>query len=291
MKSKEEKIFNVINNILMGLFCLIILYPVWYITIIAFNNGPDAAMGGIYLIPRVFTMDNFKTVFQTDGIIKAFGVTALRVVIGVTTHVLFTAMVAYGLSKPKLRGRKIFINMGIVTMFFSGGLIPYYLLMKDLGFLDSFWMYIIPSMFNFFDLIIFQSFFKELPASLEESAHIDGANDLQIFVKIILPLSMPVIATIALFNGVYHWNDYMTGLIFINNDSLQTIQTYLYKIIAQSQASSMAAQAGAAGVARTVTTKSIQLATMVVTTLPIMCVYPFLQKYFVKGVMVGSVKG
>ena len=176
-------------------------------------------------------------------------------------------------------------------MFFSGGLIPTFLLIRNLGMLDKFIVYIIPVAFSMFDLIIFISFFKTIPSSLEEAARIDGANDFYIFLKIIIPLSMPVIATIALFHGVYQWNDYFTGMIYINDSALQPIQTYLYKVIAQSGANQLMQSSSVSISKSTVTSQSIKFATMVVTTLPIVCVYPFLQKYFVKGMLLGSVKG
>lgn len=291
MKSKGERIFDRINVVFMILFCLIILYPVWYTLILSFNDGTDAMKGGIYLWPRKFSIENYITVIKTPGIFKAFGITFARTIIGVITHVLFTAMVAYGLSKRELKGRKLYLTIGVITMFFSGGLIPTFLLIKDLKLLDNFMVYIIPALFSFFDLIIFQSFFREIPKSLEESAYIEGANEFQMFIKIILPLSMPVIATIALFNGVYHWNDFFTGVIYINNPDLQPIQTFLYKVIAQSSSNQMinAMPANMANI-QTTTSESIKLATMILATLPIVCIYPFLQKYFVKGMMLGAVK-
>ncbi|MBZ4683008.1 MAG: carbohydrate transporter permease [Fusobacteriales bacterium] len=291
MRSKGEKTFDLINTIIMVLFCFIIIYPVWYTLVLSFNDASDTMLGGIYWWPRKFSIESYITVVKTPGIFKAFGITISRTVIGVITHVFFTAMVAYGLSKRELTGRKLYLTIGIITMFFNGGLIPTFLLIKKLGLLDNFLVYIIPTLFSFFDLIIFQSFFRELPQSLEESAYIDGANDFQIFIKIVLPLSMPVVATIALFNGVYHWNDFFTGVIYINNPDLQPIQTFLYKVIAQSSSNQMmdAMPATLTNVAKT-TSESIKLATMVLTTFPIVCVYPFLQKYFVKGMLLGAVK-
>ncbi len=291
MRTKGEKTFDIINIVLMALFCLMIIYPVWNTVVISLNDATDAMMGGLYWWPRKFSLESYKTVLETPGIFKAFGVTVAKTVVGVITHVLFTAMVAYGLSKRDLVGRKLYLTVGVITMFFNGGLIPNYLLIRNLGLLDNFMVYIIPALFSFFDLIIFQSFFRELPASLEESAFIDGANEFQIFLKIILPLSMPVMATIALFNGVYQWNDFFTGIIYINNPDLQPIQTFLYKVIVQNSSSQMlsAMPAAVTNLAKT-TSESIKLATMVIATLPIVLVYPFLQKYFVKGMLLGSVK-
>lgn len=275
----------------MLFICAITLYPIWYVLVNSLNDGVDAMRGGIYWWPRDFSLENYKAVFSTPGIVTSFGVTIAKTVIGTITHVFFTAMVAYALSRRDLYGRNIYMLIGVITMFFSGGLIPYFLLIRDLGLFDNFLVYIIPTLFNFFHLIIFMSFFRELPTSLEEAAKIDGANDFMIFIKVIIPLSMPVIATIALFQGVYQWNDYFAGVIFVNNPDLQPIQTYLYKVVAESSSNQMMTNASGTIATKTVTSQSIKLATMVVTTLPIMFVYPFLQKYFVKGMLIGSVKG
>jgi putative aldouronate transport system permease protein len=291
MLSTEDKIFNFINAIFMVLLCASILYPIWYIIVLSFNDGLDAMKGGIYWWPRKFTLETYKAVLDTAGIMISYFVTVMKTIIGVATHVLFTGMVAYGLSKSDLRFRGFYMGMGIVTMFFGGGLIPTFLLIKSIGLLDSFWVYIIPALYNVYEMIIMMNFFKELPASLEESAFIDGASYLTVFFRIILPLSMPIVATIALWNGVYQWNDFFAGVIYINNPDLQPIQTFLYKIISQAGASSITANMPAGAISAKTTSESVKLATMVLTTFPIMCVYPFLQKYFVKGMMSGATKG
>ena len=290
-RTTSEYIFDNVNILIMLFICAITIYPIWYVLVNSLNDGVDAMRGGIYWWPREFTFANYKAVFETPGIVTSFGVTIAKTVIGTITHVFFTAMVAYAISRRDLYGRNFYMLVGVITMFFSGGLIPYFLLIRDLGLFDNFLVYIIPTMFNFFHLIIFVSFFRELPTSLEEAAKIDGANDFEIFIKVIIPLSMPVIATIALFQGVYQWNDYFAGVIFVNNPDLQPIQTYLYKVVAESSSNQMMTNAAGSIATKTVTSQSIKLATMVVTTLPIMLVYPFLQKYFVKGMLIGSVKG
>jgi putative aldouronate transport system permease protein len=286
----KEAAFDQFNNVLMLAICFATLYPIWYVLVNSFNDGNDAMRGGIYWWPRMFSFDSYLAVFANDGIMLAMGVTVAKTLVGTVIHVLFTAMVAYSFSRRELIGRPVYMVIGTITMFFGGGLIPYFLLIRDLGMLDSFWVYIIPAMFSFFDLIIFLSFFREIPDALEEAAKIDGANDLKIFYQIVLPVSMPVVATIALFHGVYQWNDYFTGMIYINKSDLQPIQTYLYRVVAQSSSNQMAA-ATTGSIAKSVSSQSIKLATMVVTTLPIVIVYPFLQKYFVKGFMIGSIKG
>jgi putative aldouronate transport system permease protein len=289
-KTKGEAFFDIFNNFGMLLICFATLYPIWYVLVNAFNEGQDGMRGGIYWWPRVFSIESFDAVFQSSGIMTAMGITVAKTLLGTALHVFFTAMVAYAFSRKGLIGGKIYILFGTVTLFFGGGLIPTYLLMRDLNLLDNFMVYIIPAMFSFFDLIIFMTFFRDIPDGLEEAAKIDGANDWSIFIRVILPVSMPVIATIALFHGVYQWNDYFAGVIYMNNMDMQPIQTYLYRIVAQSSSSQMLA-AIPGGIGKSVTTQSIKLATMVVTTLPIVIAYPFLQKYFVKGMMIGSIKG
>jgi putative aldouronate transport system permease protein len=290
-KLNKYTVGDYIIGIVMVLICFLALYPVWYTIIISFNDSNDALRGGIYWLPRKFSLESYKTVFQDKTIIRAFGVTILRTVIGTVSSVFFTAMVGYAFSKKHIMGNKVYTIIGTITMFFGGGLIPYFITLKNLGLYDSFWVYIIPSLFSFYNMIIFMSFFRELPAGLEESAKLDGANDMLIFIKIIIPLSMPVIATIALFNGVYHWNDYFAGVMYINKAALQPIQTYLYRVVASASASKAVVSMPAGVSAQQVSSQSVRLATMVVTTFPIMCVYPFLQKYFVKGVLIGSIKG
>ncbi|ONI46135.1 ABC transporter permease [Candidatus Epulonipiscioides gigas] len=287
-RTNGEMCFDWVNNILMFCICFITLYPIWYILVNSFNEGADAMLGGIFWWPREFTTENYAAVFANKGLMTSFGITVLRTLIGTVTNVFFTAMVAYPLSKEHLMGRKFYIIMGTITMFFSGGLIPSFLLYKNLDILNKFIVYILPSLFNFFNLIIFVNFFREIPKALEESASIDGANDIVIFLKVILPLSKPVLATIALFTGVYHWNDYFAGVIFIQDASLEPIQTFLYRIVAESGSNQMVA--AATNVVKSTTSLSIKLATMVITTFPIVCVYPFLQKYFVKGMLIGAVK-
>jgi putative aldouronate transport system permease protein len=289
-RTPGETLFDGLNILAMLSICFITLYPIWYVLVNSFNDGQDAMRGGIYWLPRVFSIDNYKAVFANQGIMTAMAITIAKTLVGVGLHVFFTAMIAYALSRRELIGRNFYMLMGTITLFFSGGLIPTYMLIKDLNMLDHFLVYIIPVLFSFFDLIIFLAFFREIPEGLEEAAKIDGANDFTLFVRIIIPVSMPAMATIALFHGVYQWNDYFTGVLYVNNMDLQPIQTFLYRVIAQSSSSQIVAQTGGA-INRTVTSQSIKMATMVVTTLPIVLAYPFLQKYFVKGLMIGSIKG
>jgi putative aldouronate transport system permease protein len=287
---KKTDYFPAFNTTLMLIIGFVTLYPIWYSVVISFNDGQDALMGGIYWWPRVFSVDSYRAMFASDSIVRAFTISVYRTFVGTVTHVFFTAMVAYAFMQARLIGRKIFMAMGLITMFFNGGLIPTFLLIKSLGLIDNPLVYIFPSMFNFFHLLIFQAFFREIPKSLSEAAMIDGMGDFGIFTKIVLPLSMPVVATIALFQGVWHWNDFFYGVIYINEMDLQPISTFLYRVIAQNTSNQMLVNMPS-GISRAaVSSQSIKMATMVVATFPIVVVYPFLQRYFVKGFLVGAVK-
>lgn len=291
-KNKPEAAFDVLNIAVLVLFSFATAYPFWYCIINSFNEGIDAMKGGIYLWPRMFTVENYKAVFSDSSIVKAFGISVSRVLIGTTLHVFFTSMVAYGMSKSWLLGRKLYVMLGTVTMFFGGGLIPTFLNIRNLGLYDNYLVYILPQMFSFFNMLIFISFFKGLPESLEESAKIDGANDMLVFVRIILPLSVPVLATIALFSGVGHWNDYFSAVIYIKNPDLIPIQTFLFRVVTQGSAAEMLDRLqGGVTSGKQVPTQALKYATMVVVIVPIICSYPFLQRYFVKGMVLGSVKG
>ena len=291
-RSKGTRIFDIFNYTFMILICFLCLYPIWYVIVNSLNDAKDAMLGGIYWWPRKFSLQNYIAVFEDSSVVQAFKVTFGKTILGTFVNVFFTAMVAYPLSKSHLVGRKYYMAMGTITMFFAGGLIPTFILFKQINLLNNFLVYIIPAAFNFFNLLIFINFFREIPSALEESARIDGANDITIFRKIILPLSKPVLATIALFAGVGQWNDYFGGLMYMTTRvDLEPIQTYLYRMVAQVQSSQVAGSISASNISASDTTStSIKLAAMVITTLPICCVYPFLQKYFVKGMMVGAVK-
>ncbi|WP_424684466.1 carbohydrate ABC transporter permease [Enterococcus sp.] len=285
--SKDEKIFNVVNTIFMIFFLAIIALPLWNIVALSFNDATDAARGGIYFWPRKFSVESYLTVFEDKAIYKAFLISVAKTVIGVGLHTLVTSMVAYGMSRRNLIGRKLYMNLGILTMFVSGGMIPTFLLFKQLGLLNNFWVYIIPVLFSFYDMVILMNFFRSIPYSLEESAMMDGANPFIIFVKIILPLSLPVLATIALFHGVYQWNDYMTANIYVDDRNLYPLQMLLFRIVSDNLSPAVAT---GTNVVRNTTSQSMQLATMVVTTVPVVIIYPFLQKYFIQGMTLGSVK-
>jgi putative aldouronate transport system permease protein len=274
------------------------MYPFWNSLVISFNVGSDTSLGGITFWPRKLTLENYSLVFGDGRISQAFMISALRTVSGTLLSVLLTAVFAYGLSKRELIGRKYYMIFCIITMYFSGGLIPSFLLIRGMGMMDTFWVMIIPGLISVYNMIIFRTFFLGLPAGLEESARMDGCNHFGVLFRIVLPISGPVIATLSLFTAVWHWNDWFSPTIYINDTRLLPIQTLLKQILnsnivteqlLQSVGNNAAAQDRLAA-AQSVTTRSLSMATTMVATLPIIMVYPFLQKYFVKGVLIGSLK-
>lgn len=291
-----DKVMLVIIYVFLAVLSFVAFYPFWNSLVISFNNGQDTMLGGITLWTRKFTLDNYKIVFQDKRLINAFIIAILRTVIGTIMSVMATAILAYGLSKKELIGRKYIMIFCLLTMFFSGGLIPSFMLIRNLHLMDTFWVMIIPSLILVWNMIIFRTFFQQLPAGLEESAKIDGAGYWGVFFRIILPLSGPVIATLALFTAVFHWNDWFFPSIYITSENLVPIQTLLQKILNINTASSQRSQMDAGALAHyskalsSVTGKSLSMATMMVATLPIIMVYPFVQKHFVKGVLIGSLK-
>lgn len=286
-KDIDSRLFDIINVFVLVLFTLLIIIPLWNILVSSFASGQALARGNFVFWPDQLSLENYRAVFRDSSMIQAFFISVSKTLVGVLTHVFFCSMMAFAMSKPFLKGRKIYSAMGIITMFFSGGMIPTYLLIKQLGLLNSFWVYIIPAMLSYYDVIILMNFFRNVPDSLEESAMIDGAGQWRIFLQIILPLSKPALATIALFNGVNQWNDFMTAKIYITDKALYPLQMKLYEIIVQSQTQGM--QNIGTAVAQS-TTKGVQLATIIFTTVPILIIYPLLQKHFIAGMMVGAVK-
>lgn len=287
-RSTGEIVFNVINYALMAVILFITVYPLWYVIVGSLNDGMDFLKGGVYFWPRVWTFANYGEVFKTDKLINAFGITAARTVLGVVTHTLFTGLFAFGFCRKGLIFKKFYWFVCIIPMFISGGTIPYYMLLIDLKLTDTFWVYIIPWLFSFWDVLILNSFFAGIPESLREAARIDGISEFGLFFRIIFPLSMPVFAALALFNGVGQWNSFFDSLLYNSGtDKYVTLQHLV--VIMLKEAESNKLNSGP-GTVVTTTSEGIQYASIVVSTLPILFIYPFLQKYFVYGVMTGAVK-
>ncbi|MFB5677764.1 carbohydrate ABC transporter permease [Paenibacillus terreus] len=291
----EDKVLTFIIYVLLTLLGFAAFYPFWNAAVISFNDGNDTLRGGITFWPRAFTLENYAVVFKDKRLIDGFVISVLRTATGTVLSILATAIFAYGMTKRELMGRKFYMILCVITMYFSGGLIPTYLLIRELHLIDTFWVMIIPGIISVWNMIIFRTFFMGMPDGLDESARIDGCSHWGVFFRIILPLSGPVLATLSLFTAVYHWNDWFAPSIYITNLDLLPIQTKLQQIlnsnIMKEQMSQMdSAAASHLNQMKSVTTKSLSMATMMVATVPILLVYPFVQKYFVKGVMIGSLK-
>lgn len=285
--TKGERVFYFVNHLFMVLVCAIMLYPLIYVFGHSLMSDAERALNPLRLIPHEFDWSGYKYILTSSSIWNSYLVTILRTVIGTLLNVLVTALLAYPLSKKDYPARKVLTVLITFTMWFSGGMVANFLLIKSLGLTNNFWVYILPHLVDPFNLIILRNFFMQIPESLEESARLDGANDFLILVRIIIPLSMASIATIALFYAVFHWNTWWDSMLYVSNKDMWTIQYLLQRLIASANVYDLSA---ASSVDKP-PAEAIRMACIVVATLPILCVYPFIQKYFVKGVLVGSVKG
>lgn len=286
---------EIIMYVILTLTAFVTLFPFINTLAVSLNKAYDTSRGGIYLYPRIFTMENYVIILQHPDLKQGFIVTIARTIIGTVASLLFTGMLAYGLSKSNLKGKNIYMGLSILTMYFGGGLIPYYLLLRSMHLIDNFLVYIVPNLIGVFNMIIMRTYFKSLPEALEESAKIDGAGYFTIFFKIILPLSAPILATIALFSGVFHWNSWFDANLFISKQSLKPLQMVLIKIINSTRIDTALAEAGAGAqmlaAQKVVNIRSVTASTIMITIIPIIIVYPFLQRFFVKGIMIGAIKG
>jgi len=291
-----EKMIDVVNYGLLIVLSLSIILPIVNVLALAFNVGTDAAKGGIYFWPRQFTFENFKEVFSQSNIVNGFMISLFRTVLGTILSVLLTAIAAYALKSRTLPGHKQLSFFIYFTMLFSGGLIPYYIVLKNLSLTNSIWVYVLPALYSVWNMMIMRAFFQQTPEGLEEAARIDGCSDLGIFFRIIMPVSKPVFAAIGLFNAVSHWNDWFTGAFYVRNPDLKPLSTILQEMLTKQQALSKAL-ADATNPMQLqmidkiqVTGTSLKMATIIIVITPILIVYPLLQKYFAQGVMIGSIK-
>ena len=292
-RSFGEKIGDVFIVFNMCLIIIIMLFPIWNTLVVSFNEARDSLKGSLYLWPREWTLFNYQSVFKTDKVFNAFLISVYRTVITVVLNVFLSSLLAYILSRKEFIFRKFLTTFMVITMYISAGLIPQYFLYRDLGLIDKFWVYILPSMVGAFNVIVIRTYINTLPDSLVESAKIDGASEMRIFLQIIIPLCMPVLATVALWAAVGAWNDWFTSFIFAPKQNLSTLQYEMMKILSSSMQSGVRQPDYMASSMQTrsmVTPNSLRAAMTMVATVPILIVYPFLQKYFVT-VNIGGVKG
>ena len=289
--SFADKAFVVCNTIFMILFVIITLYPVLNTVAISFNDGIDAVRGGIYLWPRKFTMKNYNTVLGQQNIVTGAYISVLRTIIGTVLALVTNALLAYVVSRKRFLFKAQLSLFWVITMYVNGGMIPVLLLYKTLGLTNTFWVYVIPGMISAFNMLVMRTYMNGLPDALEESAQIDGAGDFIIFAKIISPLCKPVYATVALFVAVGQWNSWFDTMLYNRmKGEYTTLQYELMKLLSSVMQQSCSATSMNTVNASTVTPVSVRAAATVVTMLPIICLYPFLQRYFVAGLTIGGVK-
>lgn len=288
-RSSLDKAFDFFNNIFMIIVCFITVYPFLYLFNLSFGKADTLNIQSLSLIPAKIDFESYRKVFESQYIITGFLSTIVRVSIGVPLSVAAMIFTAYPLSKRNFPHRSVWISLIVFTMFFSGGLIPSYLLIKNLNLMNSIWALVLPGLIPTYSMIIMRNFFSTIPGELEESAKIDGANDIFILIRIIIPMSAPIIATVTLWSMVSHWNAWFDCMIYISDAKKQVLQLVLRRVIIEGTNQMMDLNTSLDN--QVANPESIKAATIIVATVPIIMVYPFVQKYFVKGVMVGSLKG
>ncbi len=289
-RSVGEHIFDGFNVIFLGLLALTMLYPFWYELAISLADANKVAISKVYIWPTAMSLESYKNVCSDPNIWNGYLWTIIRTVLGTIIALVLGFHFAYVLSKKYFPNRKLWTGLLVFTMFFSGGMVPEYLLIRDLGLMNSVFSLILPGAISAYNITIMRNYLMSLPDSLEESARIDGANDIVILYKIIVPLSLPIIATVALWTAVGHWNAWFDAMLYIRDSKKQVLAITLRRIVLAGTNASTTSMSGEE-MNTNMTSETIKAATIMVATIPILCVYPFIQKYFVKGVMVGSVKG
>ena len=291
-ESPAGRAFDIANGVVLTLLMVMMIYPFWNVLVFAFNDGTDAVLGRLYFWPRVWSLANFEYVFKNKSLLNGAWVSVLRVVVGTSTAVVCNSLLGYIVSCRTFYGRKFMRILFIITMYFSGGLIPTYLLMIRLGFMNSFAVYWVPALFSAYYMMLAASYIQNLPDALFESARIDGASELKTFVKIVLPLAMPMLACIAVYIGVGQWNSWFDVSLYSKDGKWDNLQIILYRMLNQANAKAdMANQQQLYQSMRNIQPETVRAATTVVVVVPIVFIYPFFQRYFVGGITLGAVKG
>ena len=290
MNQNKYTTFDYVNIFLMIAMILITAYPIYYMIIVSISSGMAVLRGEVYFLPSGINFQAYRMVFDDPSIIRAFRNTITYTVVGTAINLMMTALCAYPLARRSLYGKSILSFFIIFTMFFDGGLIPRYLVVHSLGMVNTIWALFLPTAINVFYLILMRTFFEAIPEEIHESATMDGASEFRKFIQLVLPLSLPVMATMLLFYSVHHWNSFFPALIYLNDKALYPLQIIIRNIVIEGEmADQVAEMAGSHGVS--VVAQNFKYAFIIVAIMPIIIVYPFLQKYFVQGAMLGSVKG
>lgn len=292
-RTRGEKIFNVFNYIILILIGFTTIYPLLYTFSISVSTKLAAESGGLHILPTwgQISLDAYKMVFKNQEIWTAYGYTIFRTVVGTILAVIVTCFYGYALSRPNLIWKKFFTVYLTFTMIFSGGQIPIYLNIRDLGLINSVWVYILPLLITAYNTIVARSFFAGIPEALNESAKIDGAGEFRTFFQIVAPLSKPIIMTLALWDAVIHWNRWFDSMMYITDNNKIVVQQYIQRIVNENAVSSITDLGAGGNVQANLTSETVKSASIMVTVIPILCFYPFVQRYFIKGVTLGAVKG
>lgn len=289
-RSSDEKIFDAVIYTIATLVIVIVLYPLIFVVSASFSDPAKVLSGEVWLLPKNITFEAYTNILHNGKIWTGYTNTIIYTVVGTAVNIVMTVLAAYPLSRPDLPGRKVLMVLITLTMFFGGGLIPSYLLVKNLGLLDTMWALIIPGAIATYNLIVMRTYFQtSIPWELQEAAHIDGCSNWRLLLNIIIPLSKPILAVMVLFYAVGHWNSYFNSLIYIRNEAKYPLQLVLREILLISQSDAVDANVGLEN--KVLLAESIKYAVIMISSLPILIMYPFVQRHFVKGVMIGSIKG
>lgn len=276
----------------LAVVSLVVLYPVFFVGIASISNPENVMRGEVWLWPKELSLVGYERLFANSELMKGYGNTLLYTVAGTLLNLVMTIAAAYPLSRADFSGRTVFTVLIVLTMFFSGGMIPTYLLIKDLGMLDTFWVMIIPSALSVWNMLIMKTFFQNsIPKEIQEAAFMDGCSNIKVLMRIVLPLSGPVLAVMVLFYAVGHWNSYFNALIYLSDRDKYPLQLFLREILVQGQMQEMVDISDDSLGRSMMDAEAIKYAAVIITNLPMLILYPFLQKYFIKGVMIGAVKG
>ncbi|CAH8768611.1 carbohydrate ABC transporter permease [Paenibacillus dendritiformis] len=291
-RSIGDRIFDVVNYVLLTLVMLIVLYPLLFVLSASVSNPETVLRGEMWLIPKQINFDAYAKIFQNKDILLGYGNTILYTLLGTAINLIMTICAAYPLARKDFLGRGLITGMIVFTMFFGGGLIPTYLLIKNLNMLDTLWVMVIPNAVAVWNIIIMRTFFQQtIPGEIQEAAMIDGCSHMQTLLRIVLPLSMPIIAVMVLFYAVGHWNSYFNALIYLSSKDKFPLQLILREILIQSDSGDMIKLTSESAVKMKMSVEGLKYAVLVVANLPMLVLYPFLQRYFVKGIMIGALKG
>ncbi|OME88743.1 MULTISPECIES: carbohydrate ABC transporter permease [Paenibacillus] len=289
-EAANDRVFDVIIYVIASIIIVIVLYPLIFIVSASFSDPTRVLNGEVWLLPKSVTLDAYANILQNEKIWIGYRNTIFYTIVGTVINIIMTILAAYPLSRPDLPGRNAIMVFITLTMFFSGGLIPTYLLVKDLGMVDTMWALIVPGAIATYNLIVMRTYFQSsIPWELQEAAHIDGCSNWRLLFSIILPLSKPILAVMVLFYAVGHWNSFFNALIYIRNENLHPLQLVLREILLISQSASVDGSVGLED--KILLAESIKYAVIIVSSLPVLLMYPFVQRHFVKGVMIGSIKG